>query len=497
MPSKTKTTESDFLRGIAESLKQVVRQPDINFYQPHEKQQAFHSSDAFGRLFIGGNRSGKTWSGGAEGTFNATGKHPYKTLKWDPPIRGRVVTTDFLHGLPQIIMPVLKMWIPKAELRGNSWEKAYDKILRVLHFKNGSTIQFSSHEQELDKFAGDSLHWIWFDEEPPKHIFTECMMRLIDTDGYWWMTMTPVDGMTWTLDEIYEKNNENIFKVEVDMDDNPYLNEQAKQRAFDLLSPEERKARKEGKYVSLGGMIYPEFSKEKHVIPMWTPPMAEDTPWKLWVASMDHGTTNPTAWLWCAINKEGVKVIWDEYYQDGFERVVSDHAKAVHKINIQHGRPPDYNVGDPSIKHRDPIVQSSIQIEYVTNGIPIVLGNNDVRAGIIMVKEAFRANKLFITENCPNLIWELGRYRWAVWKERKALYEKNKKEEPQKKDDHACDALRYLIASRPEVDDGSFVPHIDVPLESSNALMAGEPVYDENEDEDQFGHRDQHLGVEY
>lgn len=480
-----------------EGLNQTVRSPDINFYEPHEKQKLFHESDKFGRLFIGGNRSGKTWSGGAEGTMYSTGKHPYKKLKKTPPLRGRIVTTDFLHGLPEIIMPVLKMWIPKTELKGNSWERAYDKEPRKLHFKNGSTIQFTSHEQDLDKFAGDSLDWIWFDEEPPRHIFTECMLRLIDTDGVWWMTMTPIDGMTWTLDDLYESKRTDIFKVEVDMDDNPFLLESAKQKVLAGLTPEEVKARKEGRYVSLGGMIYPEFDKTKHIIPAWTPPVGEDSAWNLWIASMDHGTTNPTAWLWASINREGIIVVWDEYYQDGFERVVADHARAVHAINVNHGRPPDYNVGDPSIKNRDPIVQSSIQIEYMTNGIPIALGNHDVRAGIIMVKSLLKANKLFVTENCVNLIWEFGRYRWAVWKDKRAIYEKNKKEEPQKKDDHALDALRYLVASRPEADDGTFVPPIHVPIESSRALMPLQPVFDENEDEERDSFQDSHLGTEF
>lgn len=442
------------------------RFPNIDAYEPHEKQVLFHSSSVHGRQFIGGNRSGKTLGGMTETIYYARGNHPFKRLLWEPPVKLRVVTVDFNQGLNQIILPDFKRLVPPSALINGSWEDSYNKQLRELTFENGSTVEFMSYEQDVDKFAGTSRHGIWFDEEPPYEIFTECMLRLIDTDGNWWMTMTPVEGMTWTYDSIYSKNgiDPNIFVLEVDMDDNPHLTKEAKDKVLSGLTDDEKTARQHGRYISRGGVIYPEFDPNVHVIDPIGPP-----PGWMKFNMMDHGTTNPTAWLWGCVDSQGRILIYDEYYEGG--HIIKHYALKVHEKNLVYGYP-EYNVGDPSIRNTDAITGTSIQLEYADNGLYIIPGNNEVLAGIDRVKKKLLGvgagkndRQLYITRNCVNLIWELRRYKWAVWARRQAEREKNKKEEPQKKDDHACDALRYGVASRPEREDGVSLPPDPTPIE--------------------------------
>jgi hypothetical protein len=88
----------------------------------------------------------------------------------------------------------------------------------------------------------------------------------------------------------------------------------------------------------------------------------------------------------------------------------------------------------------------------------------------------------------------MRRYRWAVWRDSKSRQDKNKKEEPQKKDDHAMDSLRYAIATRPEVDDGTVIPWtpqmgneaVDPTkgLVDKEAVAVGKKQYDYNLGED-------------
>jgi len=59
-------------------------------------------------------------------------------------------------------------------------EDSYSISNKVFTFRNGSTIEIKTHQQEVESFAGIPLHWCWFDEEPPKAIFNECRLRLID-----------------------------------------------------------------------------------------------------------------------------------------------------------------------------------------------------------------------------------------------------------------------------------------------------------------------------
>jgi phage terminase large subunit-like protein len=472
--SRIKDTKSA-LRTMAEGIRVQVLRPNIFGYDPHERQVEFHSSPAQKRLFLGGNRSGKTVGGATEAVMWLTGKHKYLQTP-EPPVRGRCVSVDFLNGVEKIVKPEVARWMPSSALKGGAWETAFNKELRTLTLENGSFLEFMSYDQDVDKFAGTSRHFIWFDEEPPRDIYIECLQRLLDVNGKFWMTMTPVDGMSsWIYDELYlqAKEDTSIKVVIVSQEDNPHLNYGEAQALLSGLTKDELDARKHGKFVQIGGLIYKMFDPEKHVIDEIRPP----TEW-LHVAGMDHGFNNPTAWLWGAVNPDGRIVIYDEYYVSG--KIVREHAKEVHRINQEHGRYPDYNVGDPSIRNVDPITGTSILLEYQEYGIPIMLGNNDQKAGINRVSRYFtgvnQVPQLLITRNCTNLIREIGRLRWAQWANKKVRADKNPKEEQHKKDDHAADALRYLISSRPELDTGT-----ELPVEKTKSYGASKAITKPNE----------------
>ena len=63
--------------------------------------------------------------------------------------------------------------------------------------------------------------------------------------------------------------------------------------------------------------------------------------------------------------------------------------------------------------------------------------NKDLFTGINRVKSYFKNNKIFIFNNCVNLIREIKAYRWGT------------DDAPVKADDHALDELRYYIMTRP------------------------------------------------
>lgn len=449
------------LRAI-EGLRVAARRPNIYGYKPHPKQEIFHKSTARGKLFIGGNRSGKTVGGGTEAVWRATGKHPYRAVP-PPPTYGRIVSVDFTMGVEKIVRPEIARWLPPSEIKGGSWEEGYNKDLRTLSLNNGSMIEFMSNDQDLNKFAGTSRNWVWFDEEPPEDIYIECKLRLVDTAGDWWITMTPVEGMTWTYDQIYERANPNhedfdpnLFVVEVDSIMNPYLNPGEMDILLAGLDDDERSARERGQYVQRGGLIYPNFNESIHVIDPIDPRTLDPQNW-LHFNHMDHGYTNATSWHWSAIDREGRMIVYDEYYKT--KELVKTHAAIVLARNQQHGIIPSYSVGDPSIRNIDPITGTSIHLEYIEHGVPIILGNNDFVAGSEVVRRKFGGPdvppSLFITRNNPNLIWELKRYRYALWANKKMDRDKNPQEKPHKKNDHACDDLRYGVASRPQVEDHS------------------------------------------
>lgn len=480
MPRKARAVPlQELLANFSTSLRRTSTRPTILGYTPMDKQKQFHSSMARGRAFIGGNRSGKTVSGGAEAVMWLTGKHPFRPTP-RPPVYGRGVAVDFDHGVDLIMKPEVARWMPQSELINGSWDKSYNKSSHVLTLANGSTLEFLSTDQALDKHAGTSRHFVWFDEEPPQEYFNENLIRLVDVGGSWWLTMTPIEGMSWTFDDIFlaAQINKEIGLFTATMDENVYINSNEIDMYLTNMTGEERKARREGKYVQLGGLIYQKYwDTERNLLePIVNGPRWE-TYKKTWAhfCTMDHGFNNPTCWLWMCADTDGRIVIYDEYYKD--HEIVQVHAYQIRERNRLLGIDFSYFVGDPSIRNTDPITGTSVQLEYQINGISIVPGNNDVRAGINRVARMLENGQLFITRNCEKLLWEMNRYRWGKWSSRKITVDHNAKEEPLKKDDHAMDAMRYGVASRFSAED--LTPKESTnPLDVPQARLLGKPLTD-------------------
>lgn len=448
---RTRTAEPNFAELFQQGLNNASQRPTIHNYEPHAKQLIFHQSTKKIKQYIGGNRSGKTVGGVVEDIYWMRGKHPYRKIP-PAPTRGRIVCVSRREGMDEIIIPQLQRWLPPSDLINGSWEDSYHKSDYKLTLSNGSTVELMTYEQDKDKFAGTSRHWIHFDEEPPKDIYDECRVRLIDTEGSLWLTMTPVDGMTWTFDEIHMKGltgeDPEIFVLIIDTEENPYLSQDEVERVLGGLDDDERRARKEGKYVQLGGLVYKSFNPQIHVLEKEIDP-ARFLSWTQY-RSMDHGLNNPTCWLWHAVSPKGLIVTFDEIYQN--ETLISEFAHMIHERDRLPGRRyPDLTVGDPSIVQRNAQTKLSVQQLYAIEGIPIMLGNNDVAVGVEKVNSHLRAANWFISPKCKMLIREMARLRWKTYETAKKRHENNPRPEIHKKNDHAPDAARYFFGLMPDL----------------------------------------------
>lgn len=443
---------SEMESAISSGLKQVARTPNLLQYHPHDKQFPFHSSMKKGRLYIGGNRSGKTTAGVAEDLFWLRGNHPLRKVP-EPPVAGRLVTVDFKNGLDKIILPEIKRWIYPSLLINGSWEDSWSANDRVLTLSNDSWLEIMSYEQDLDKFAGTSRDFTHFDEEPPKSIFGECKARLIDRKGSWWMTMTPVDGVTWVYNEIYIPGKENtdqaIEVFEVDMFDNPHLSDEEIQEFLSGLDEEERRYRGKGEFVAIGGLIFDKFDEKVHIIDPIDP--HNFPPRTALYASMDHGYNNPTAWLWHAVLPDGTVITFREWYKS--QMTIAKHAERVLEVEKELAMgDPVLRVGDPAITQRSPVNGISVQMTYAIEGVNIIFRKLDFKSGVDKVNTYLEQHKWFITRDCPNLLRERRTYRWKPYDSMKNRDKNNKREEPMKKDDHACDSARYLFSIMPDLE---------------------------------------------
>jgi phage terminase large subunit-like protein len=67
----------------------------------------------------------------------------------------------------------------------------------VKHVSGGnSTLGFKSYDQGRERWQGETLDFVWFDEEPPADIYTEGLTRTNATGGMVYMTFTPLLGMS-------------------------------------------------------------------------------------------------------------------------------------------------------------------------------------------------------------------------------------------------------------------------------------------------------------
>jgi phage terminase large subunit-like protein len=73
---------------------------------------------------------------------------------------------------------------------------ALDSIT-VRHVSGGiSTLGFKSYDQGRQKWQGETLDGVWFDEEPPMDIYMEGLTRTNATKGLTRITFTPLLGMS-------------------------------------------------------------------------------------------------------------------------------------------------------------------------------------------------------------------------------------------------------------------------------------------------------------
>ena len=180
-------------------------------------------------------------------------------------------------------------------------------------------------------------------------------------------------------------------------------------------------------------------------------------------ASVDHGLNNPTAWLWHAVSPTGDIVTFAEHYQSNM--IVSEHAQVVKQRELSWGKKPDdvERMGDPAMRQRNGVTGTSIIQEYALHGVYVNVEGipHDVMVGIEKMQSYFRLRddsrwgtnrpKWVISRNCPNLIRELKKLRWASYSSDKMAYEMNKQEVVHKKDDHAFDSARYFATTRPDL----------------------------------------------
>lgn len=387
--------------------------------------------------------------------MHMTGVYP----KWYPQemrypgdklLKGRIIATDFIKGVGEVIIPAIEEWID-AEIDGHFVKERKRNPIGVpikYIFKNGNEFDILTHEQKTEQFEGWKGDIAWFDEPPPRDKYVATKRGLVDTRGKCWLTLTPLK-QEWIYDELYTADDSDIYVVTMDIMDNPVLSIKAIEEFSKALTEDEKEARLHGKFMHLSGLVYKEFEIDTHIIQ----PVKVQHHWNRYFSIDPHPRT-PTACLWVAVDEKDQLYIYDELWCENMS--LKDIGMAIKAQEAD--MPAHRRFIDPAMDKSDALVGGfNVRKELMKYGIYCSRANNDFDLGISNVRQALRPEyshllgrnlpKLRIGRNCVRTIYEFQHYMWDEYTMRPEHHDP--KQKPKKKNDHFLDNLRYILNAGP------------------------------------------------
>jgi hypothetical protein len=406
------------------------------------------------KLYAGGNGAGKSNVGTVDDLVqlcdeSAIPSHLRRFKRWAPPVPMRVVVPK-MNVIEGATLEAFRNLAPREQLVGNSFDKAYSQQSRKLRFKNGSYVLFNTGDQDRDAHSAVELRRVRFDEEPEgehgRGIFTENVARLraFLPEAQISFTMTPLFGLSWVYDTIWERRDDpDVFCVVASMRDNPHINADATIAALGHLSEEERQAVVEGLFVHVTGTVVT--LRDEHLIDPVEPEFLRD---KTVYVGLDHGIRRAGV-VWVAFDRHNEMVVFDEYYPES--ATVPTIAREVKERNRLWGIKRPLFIGDPSGVGRGMETGNSIEDAFLEQGIALMRGNNNRRAGILQLRARLESGGLFVARNCVKLRWEAARWLVAtdeIIAEGKAKVKGAEGSFATVGPDHLWDPTRYIAQER-------------------------------------------------
>ena len=362
-------------------------------------------------------------------------------------------------------MPELRELIDKSrELYPKAFPGCkYKEVEKLWNFPSGAKVEFGFLERDADvyRYQGQAYSWIGFDEIthlPTEFGWNYLASRLRTTDPeistYMRCTANPGGvGATWVKKRYvdpYPPNEsftgeDNLTRkfIPARLDDNPYLAKDGRyEEMLMALPPTQRKQLLEGNWDVNEGAAFTEFEQDVHVITPFEIPIS----WER-VKGIDYGYASESACIWGTVDSsDGTLIIYRELYRKGLTGL--DLGQLITQMELQD----PYSVQgvlDTSAWARTGTTGPTVGESLIRAGHKLRRADKNRIQGKIQIHEYLRIQqsgrpRLQIFNNCPNLIRELQSI---------PLDRSNPEDVDTHAPDHAYDALRYLIMSRPRIQD--------------------------------------------
>ena len=336
----------------------------------------------------------------------------------------------------------------------------YNSAERVFRFPNGSRIKLGYCDTMQDVYQYQGQEYAVIGLEEATH-FTEEQMRFLTTcnrttrkdfSPRMYYTCNPGNvGHAWVkrlfIDRLYAENenpNDYLFipariydnKVLLEADPN-YI------RQLEALPEELRRAHLDGDWDVHAGQYFREFSRDRHVIEPFEIPS-----WWRRFRSMDWGYNDPCCVLWHAVDGENRVYTYRELYVR--ETRAGEVASMV--LELSRGESISYTVASPDMwQKRGAVLSGAGGFEgetlaelFTSSGLSLTPADNSRVPGWNRVRDFLavapdgRPNWLCFSD-CRNLIRQLPALQ----------FDQHNREDAADGDDHAPEALRYALMSRP------------------------------------------------
>lgn len=422
--------------------------------------------------------------GAIETDLLALGRHPYHQFA-EPPLHlwASALTWDMWET---VLLPELLTWLPPDRILDAP--PAHTKSTKrtiLIRADNGkvSRITGKSAEQGRKKYQSARIHGVWLDEEHPESIWDELQMRLARHGGRTWGTMTPLMGMTWVYERVYqpwkEGNRPQTYCSHAGLADNPSIpDEQVEklEREYEG-SPAQLAARLHGKFARPTGLAL-NYHPGKHQ-QSWNESTlrekAREQEWPFY-GGIDFGAWR-FAFVLSTVDRAGRMHVIEEFFSQpkgGDEPTLDERAREIDRLLQKYDAPENtYIWGDEA--NRTDITEINEAFKRLDSPYRVVAVEHDNKirsASVTRLNNLFGRRQLLIRRDLgDNQSWQLGqdsqsegrtvmgsRLKWEMknWaypepgRKRSQSTDRAQKQDPD--DDTAdgadmIDAMRYMVMS--------------------------------------------------
>lgn len=333
--------EKKALLEVLEQKERQLRENKLLYYAPYQKQMDFHAAGnnkgVRERLLMAGNQVGKTLCAGAETAMHMTGRYPkwWRGRRFEYPVTGwaaSVTSQGTRDTIQRILLGPPGEWgtgmIPKEciiEIK-RSPHGVPDSVesISVRHVGGGqSRIVLKSYDQGRERFMGETLDFVWFDEEPNDiGLYIEGLTRTTATKGIVYLTFTPLLGMSNVVKRYLIEKSLGTHVTSMTIFDAGHYTEEERLAIIQQWPEHERKARAEGIPMLGSGAIFP-VAEEVIKVRAFSIP----THWPR-IVGLDFGYNHKFAAVWVAIDPDTDTIyVYDVFRQK--ETTPLQHAVAI------------------------------------------------------------------------------------------------------------------------------------------------------------------------